>query len=110
MSDKTRSPDASRNTADRNPAGEGSVVASLATDAATARQLSDALAEIFFSGTIAVAAFEASGGGWTVEIHFDHAPDRDAVRTLIGDLAGAAAARRLTFATIATRDWVAASL
>ena len=109
MSDKTSSRDAIRDTAERNLAGDGSVVASLATDAATARQLSDALAEIFFSGTIAVAAFEA-GGGWTVEIHFDQAPDHDAVRTLIGDLAGAAAARRLAFATIATRDWVAASL
>jgi len=91
-------------------AAETSVVARLATDAATARRLSDGLAQALDGGEAAVAAYEAQGGDWTVEIHFAHPPDEDAVRDLIGELAGAAARERLVFATVAARDWVAASL
>jgi len=96
--------------ADSDLAGKTSVVARLATDGAAARRISDGLAEAFFAGEAAVAAFEAPGGGWIVEIHFADAPDRDAVRTLMAQLAGAEATQRLTFATVAPRDWVAASL
>ncbi len=98
------------NQADIDPTGETSVVAYLTTDVAAARRISDGLAEAFFAGEAAVATFEVPGGDWTVEIHFADAPDHEAVRALIAELAGAEAARRLNFATVATRDWVAASL
>jgi ribosomal protein L11 methyltransferase len=92
----------------RSP-GEKSVQARLAVDARTARGLSDALAEPLLSEEIAVAAYE-EGGGWIVEVHFHHAPDEAAVCALIGEIAGAEAARHLAFTTVAERDWVAASL
>ena len=92
------------------PSGQTSVLARLATDAATARRLADALAEAFDAGETAVAAYGDDAGGWTVEIYFGRAPDQDAVRALLADLAGEEAGGRLAFATVAVRDWVAASL
>jgi ribosomal protein L11 methyltransferase len=102
----------------KDPSGETAVLARLATDAATAQALTDALAEALDPGEAAVAAHgsaEGAGGaggagGWTVEIYFARAPDEDAVRALVGRLAGEEARARLTFATIAKADWVAASL
>jgi ribosomal protein L11 methyltransferase len=91
-------------------AAETSVVAWLAIDAATARRLSDGLAQALDTGEAAVAAYETQGDDWTVEIHFSHPPDEVAVRDLIGELAGAAAREGVVFATVAARDWVAASL
>jgi ribosomal protein L11 methyltransferase len=90
-------------------------VARLATDAATAQALTDALALALDAGEAAVAAHGGAGdagdwGSWTVEIYFAHAPDEDAIRALIGRLAGEEARAQLTFATTARRDWVAASL
>jgi ribosomal protein L11 methyltransferase len=93
-------------------------VARLATDAATAQALTDALALALDAGEAAVAAHGSAGGAgdaddsnsWTVEIYFARAPDEDAVRALIGRLAGEEARARLAFATIARRDWVATSL
>src|SRR5260370_42605604 len=93
-----------------DPANATSVLARLVTDGGTARQLSDALIEAFDAGETAVAAFEDRAGTWTVEIYFEHTPDEEAVRTLVGDLAGEAARERLVFTTVAARDWVAASL
>ncbi len=95
----------------RDSSGDGvTTVARLATDGATARGVADSLAERFDSGDAAVAAFEASTGGWTVEIYFERTPDQEAVRALVGDLAGDTAREALVFETIAARDWVAASL
>jgi ribosomal protein L11 methyltransferase len=85
-------------------------MARVATDGKTARRLADGLAETLDPGQAAVAAFEARDGGWTVEIYFAQAPDAAALRRLVGDLAGDAARDRLTFETVAARDWVAASL
>jgi ribosomal protein L11 methyltransferase len=88
----------------------GSVVlARLETDAATARRLSDALAETLDPESAAVAAY-ADGDAWAVEICFTGAPGEEAVRTLIGDLAGEEAGRRLVFTTAGPRDWVGQSL
>jgi ribosomal protein L11 methyltransferase len=95
-----------------------STLARLITDGATARRLSDGLMEAFDPGETAIAAFEdgagttnaASGPPWTVEIYFEREPDQDEVRALIGDLAGREARDRVTFTTIAARDWVAQSL
>ena len=91
------------------PSIQNSVLARLATDGITARRLLDALSEAFATGEAAVAAFEEAGA-WTVEIYFEQPPDEGAVRTLIGDLAGDGSGERLTFAAVATRDWVAQSL
>src|ERR1700730_3882309 len=70
------------------PSGQTSFLARLATDDATARRLADALAEAFDAGETAVAAYGDDAGGWTVEIYFGRAPDQDAVRALLADLAG----------------------
>jgi ribosomal protein L11 methyltransferase len=87
-----------------------SALARLVTDGATARGLFDVLMEALDPGETAIAAFEDRAGTWAVEIHFEHPPDQDAVRALIGDLAGEEARERLAFTTVAARDWVAQSL
>jgi ribosomal protein L11 methyltransferase len=93
-----------------DPSIQTSVLARLVTDGGTARRLSDGLMEAFEAGGTAVATFEERAGAWTVEIYFEHPPDQDAVRTLLGDLAGEAACERVAFTTVATRDWVTQSL
>jgi ribosomal protein L11 methyltransferase len=90
--------------------GEVSVLARFETDAASAQRLGDRLAEALDAGTAAVAAYAATGGRWIVEIHFNEPPDRHAVCMLFAALAGEEAVDRLEFATVAPRDWVAASL
>jgi ribosomal protein L11 methyltransferase len=92
-----------------NPSAQTSVLARLITDSSTARQLFDALAEAFETGETAIATFEEAGA-WIVEIYFERPPDHDAVRTLLGRIAGDAVRERLVFTTIAARDWVAQSL
>ena len=69
------------------------VMARVATDGKTARRLADGLAETLDPGQAAIAAFEARDGGWTVEIYFAQAPDAAALRRLVGQHAGDAAAR-----------------
>ncbi len=115
---------ASNDAISRDPPGENSVVARVATDAVTARRLGDVLAELFAPGEAVIAAFATGPGGtggalgrgskndldWTVEVYFQHGPDENAVRARIGELADADTARRLAFGTVAKRDWVAASL
>jgi ribosomal protein L11 methyltransferase len=94
-----------------DPFRQTSVLARLVTDSSTAHRLLDALVEAFEAGGTAVAACEERTGAWTVEIYFAHwAPDQDAVRTLVGDLAGSAVGDRVVFTTVAARDWVAQSL
>jgi ribosomal protein L11 methyltransferase len=92
-----------------DPSTQTSVLARLATDGDIARRLLDALTAACEASGTAVAAFEEAGA-WTVEIYFERPPDEDAVRRLIGDLAGDAARERLKFTTVAVRDWVAQSL
>ena len=82
-------------------------LARIATDAATAGRLADAFADWLDA---AVAAFEQDGGGWTVEIHFESAPDENKIRDLVQAIAGETAVTALSFETVAARDWVAASL
>jgi ribosomal protein L11 methyltransferase len=93
-----------------DPSTQTSVRARLVTDRSTAHRLFDALVAAFEGGGTAVAASEGPTGAWTVEIYFAHAPDQDAVRTLLGDLAGNAVAERMVFTAVAARDWVAQSL
>jgi ribosomal protein L11 methyltransferase len=84
----------------------GTVVARLVSDAATTRKIADALAENEFT----VSAFEEGPRCWSLAIHFRDRPDEAAVRVLVASAAGAAAARALTFETLAPTDWVAKSL
>jgi ribosomal protein L11 methyltransferase len=113
-----------------NPLTQTSVLARLVTDADTARLLSDALMDVFDDGDAAVATYEEAGAGvkgslisagslvqgssgqgsWAIEIYFEHPPDHDAVRALLRGIAGDAMSERVTFTTVAARDWVAQSL
>jgi ribosomal protein L11 methyltransferase len=91
------------------PSTRASVLARLCTDAGTARRLLDGLGDALATGEAAVATFEEAGA-WTVEVYFEGSPDQDAVRALIGDLAGDAASKGLTFSAVAAGDWIAHSL
>jgi ribosomal protein L11 methyltransferase len=93
-----------------DPSTQTSVLARFVTDSGTAHRLLDALMAAFEGGGTAVAACEDRTGTWAVEIYFAHAPDQDAVRTRVGDLAGNAVAERMVFTTVTARDWVAQSL
>src|SRR5882672_11338370 len=93
-----------------DPSAQTSVLARLVTDSSTTHRLFNTLVEAFEAGGTAVAISEQPTGAWTVEIYFERAPDQDAVRTLVGDLAGNAVGDRVVFSTVAARDWVAQSL
>ncbi|MBV8743511.1 MAG: 50S ribosomal protein L11 methyltransferase [Xanthobacteraceae bacterium] len=82
-------------------------LAQIATDAASAGRLADAFADWL---GVAVAAFEQPSGEWSVEIHFEQAPDHDQIRNLVRSVAGSAAGQAIRFERIAERDWVATSL
>ena len=77
---------------------------------ATARNVVDVLTETFDDGAAAVAAFERPDGRWDITIHFEHAPDQDAVTNLIALAAGNDAAATIAFDTVEATDWVKASL
>jgi ribosomal protein L11 methyltransferase len=81
-------------------------LARLATDAATARRVSDAVTESFDAEEVAAAAFEEADGRWSLTLHFRQRPDETAVRALIAAAAGSAAADALVFETLAPTDWV----
>jgi len=86
------------------------VLAQLKVAAAVAAPLSDALALQYEAGDAAVASWEDKEGQWTVEVYFAQPPDEAAVRAIVADIGGEAAAAALTFTPIHARDWVATSL
>jgi ribosomal protein L11 methyltransferase len=84
---------------------------------AAARGIAAIIVETFDPATTAAAAFEktpdASGSNnapWIVEAYFGSPPDEAKVRTLVGIVAGDAAARAASFGRVDERDWVVASL
>ena len=83
-------------------------LARLICDEATAKRLADSLSERFDKA--ATAAFEGTDGRWNLEIHYEEAPDQNAVRLTVSQLAGTENAAQLIFEQIAERDWVAAGL
>jgi ribosomal protein L11 methyltransferase len=89
--------------------GAATFVARLATDEATARRITDVLAETYDPADAAAGA-SAEKDGWSVSIHFRRPPNETAVRALVALAAGADAANALTFATVASVDWAVASL
>jgi len=87
-----------------------STVVRLTTDAATARKISDALAERFDAEALAASAFEEPDGRWSLALHFGAPPDEASVRAAVAAAAGAAAAQALAFEALAPTDWVRKSL
>jgi ribosomal protein L11 methyltransferase len=79
-------------------------------DEMQARQAIDRLEEGLDASECAVAAFEGTGGGWEVALHFAEPPDETAIRDLISLRVGADATATLAFHTVEARDWVKASL
>src|SRR5512133_2073658 len=92
------------------PRSSATVVARLSSDAATAQNIADALAESLAADEFAASAFEDAAGRWSLAIYFREPPDMAAVRALIASLAGALAAQALRFETLAPADWVRNSL
>jgi ribosomal protein L11 methyltransferase len=85
------------------------LVARISTDRAAAHRFADALADRLDPETCAVSMFE-DGESWTVEAAFHEQSARALISETVAQVAGPDAANELTFSTIATRDWVAASL
>jgi len=85
-------------------------LARLACDEPTARKLAAALGESLDTEDTVCAAFEDGDGQWQVAIHFGRPPDEDAIRALAALTAGERVAAGFNFETIASADWVAASL
>jgi ribosomal protein L11 methyltransferase len=92
------------------PRSSATVVARLSSDAATAQNIADALADSLAADEFAASAFEDASGRWSLAIYFREPPNAAAVRALIASLAGAAAAQALCFETLAPADWVRNSL
>lgn len=84
-------------------------IARIPMERAAAHRLADALAERLDPESCAVSMFE-NGDRWTVEAAFHDAPDQELISETVAQVVGADVANELVFSTIATRDWVAASL
>jgi len=85
-------------------------LARLACDETAARRLAGVLGESLDADDSVCGAFEDEDGQWHVAVHFRNAPDEAAVRDQVALAAGEAAARALTFETVAETDWVRESL
>jgi ribosomal protein L11 methyltransferase len=82
--------------------------ARVATDTRTAQRLANTLGEQLEH--VSASSFEVSEGQWDVEIHAADAFDQKELRRLVAEIAGDDVAKGLTFGTVETKDWVAASL
>ena len=91
-------------------AGVETATATLETGEHGAKTFAALLVECSADADAAVSLVDGGHGRWTVTIHFRDPPDRRAVRALAGAAAGDAAAKALTFACVATKDWVRESL
>jgi ribosomal protein L11 methyltransferase len=95
---------------DSEAARSPTILARLLLDEATAAKVAAVVAETLDPDETATALVEAADGGWAVEVNFCRPPDEAALRDLVAQLAGKAAARTLTLTTVKPRDWVEASL
>ncbi len=84
--------------------------ASLETGEQAAKTFAGLFAELWGDADAAVSLVDNGRGRWTVTIHFRDEPDRRALRALAAAAAGDDAAKALTFATVAAKDWVRESL
>src|SRR3954463_11797545 len=79
-------------------------------DERTARRVVDLLNESLDDDQAAVAAYERPDGRWDISIHFAEAPEQASIRELVSLAAGDEVAQHITFDTVESKDWVAASL
>ncbi len=84
--------------------------ASLETGEQAAKTFAGLFAESWDDADAAVSLVDSGRGRWTVTIHFRDEPDRRALRALAAIAIGDGAARALTFARVAAKDWVRESL
>jgi ribosomal protein L11 methyltransferase len=92
------------------PAAAATVAARLETDERTAHGIADLVADRFTAEDVAVSLSDAGGGRWHIAIHFRAAPDKSALRAMVGMAAGPTAAAALRFERVSATDWVRASL
>lgn len=84
-----------------------SYVVRVRTDEPTAKRIADHLLERFFEGEGAVGAFEAPDGSWYAEAHFPELPSKREIESAVGEVLASAS---LEYETLASKDWIAASL
>jgi ribosomal protein L11 methyltransferase len=91
------------------PPHPASKLARLTTDEASARRLSETMAEMLPADEVAISAFELDEAKrlWAVEFVFEQPPDEAAFRALLETQADTTS---LIFDTLHAKDWVAASL
>jgi len=68
--------------------------------------VADLLVESLDPAETACAAFEGTDGRWQVDVHFQHRPDRDALRAMIALVGGKVLADTLTIERVKPRDWL----
>ena len=85
-------------------------VARLNTDEATARRIADLLSESLDPADTACAAFEQTGGGWQVDVHFRAKPKPAALRAITAQASAAGKAVPVRVQKVTPRDWVKDSL
>ncbi len=90
--------------------GAETATASLETGEQAAKTFAGLFAESWDDADAAVSLVDSGRGHWTVIIHFRDEPDRRALRALAAAAAGHDAAKALTFARVAAKDWVRESL
>jgi ribosomal protein L11 methyltransferase len=90
--------------------GAETATASLETGEQAAKTFAGLFAESWDDADAAVSLVDGGRGRWTVTIHFRDEPDRRALRALAAAAAGDDAAKALTFARVAAKDWVHESL
>jgi ribosomal protein L11 methyltransferase len=89
------------------PLAADTLIGTLATDEQSAQRVADRFAE---TDDVAVSLVDSGQGRWRVTFYFRSNVSERAVRDLAIAAAGAAAGKRLRFARIAAKDWVAESL
>jgi len=81
-------------------------VARLTTDEQTALRIHTVVCETANDGSVAASVAEEAQGCWSVALHFRGRPQEEAVRALIGLVAGGSVAEKLAFELLAPTDWV----
>jgi ribosomal protein L11 methyltransferase len=85
-------------------------VTRLETDEQAAHKLAGVVSEQLDAQKSVVSLVDNGRGSWQVAIHFDGPPDKSTVQSLVSAAAGPAAAKRLRFERVTTKDWVKESL
>src|SRR5215472_11273297 len=92
------------------PQAADTLTAMLTTDEQSAWRAADRVAEALFTDKVAVSLVDMGQGRWRATFYFRHEIDASVLRALAVSAAGAAAGKRLRFARLTAKDWVAESL